>query len=164
MAKEKNNNGLYICIAVAVVVVIAIVVGVIVANNNKNSGTDGQDNSSQSSKTDGNEVEYFSTDETIDFGDYEAMEILSKSIQNGEATGRIVKINGIVSHPMRTYSIVQENSDGTKKIGTQFIIEGADESSYPKDGEHVVITGEVVETDPMVFVIKTTPNNIEILE
>lgn len=150
--KQKNNNGLFIGIAVAVVVVIAIVVAV-VAMNNKNEGSADGGNTA---------VEYSKIDETIEFDDYDNMMTLSKSIQNGYSTGKVVKIEGLVSHPMSTYSVVQENEDGSKKIGTEFIIEGADSADYPADGSRIVITGEVVEKSPMYFVIKTTPNNVEI--
>lgn len=154
MAKKKNNNNnLYIGIAVAVIVVIAIVVAVVLINKNK-------DNDSGSSDTTSS-VEYNTVDETISFGDYEGMEKLSKAIQNGEMVGKVVKIKGLVSHPMSTYSVVQANADGTQKIGTQFIISDADDSEYPEDGDTVVITGEVVQSSPMVFVIKTTKNNVE---
>ena len=156
MAKTKNNNSLYIGIAVAVVAVIAIIIAVVVINNRK-----GEDGDSDSGSGGSSVVEYNSVDESIAFGDYEGMEKLSKAIQNGEMVGKVVKIKGLVSHPMSTYSIVQPNEDGTQKIGTQFIISDADDSDYPEDGDTVVITGEVVQNSPMVFVIKTTKNNVE---
>lgn len=153
MAKAKNNNGLYIGIAVAVVVVIAIIIAVVVANNRGDGG--GSDSGGSSA------VEYSTIDESISYGEYNEMEKLSKAIQNGEMVGKVVKVEGLVSHPMSTYSIVQPNEDGSKKIGTQFIISDADDSEYPEDGDTVVITGEVVENSPMVFVIKTTKDNVE---
>ena len=157
MAKGKNNNALYIGIGVAVVVVIAIIVAVVMMNKNKGNGGD----TGKSDTGDSSYVEYNSVDESIALGDYEGMQKLSKSIQNGEMVGKIVKINGLVSHPMSTYSVVQANADGSQKIGTQFIIDGASDTDYPQDGDEIVITGEVVENGPMVFVIKTTKNNIE---
>ena len=161
MAKGKNNNGLYIGICVAVVAVIAIVVGVIMMNKNKgdNEANESGDNGGTQ---DSSVVEYNSVDESIALGDFGAMQKLSKAIQNGEMVGKIVKINGLVSHPMSTYSVVQENEDGTKKIGTEFIIAGAEDGDYPKDGDTIVITGEVVEKSPMYFVIQTTKNNLEV--
>ena len=160
MAKSKNNNALYIGIGVAVVVVIAIIIAVVMMNKNKggNNSNDGGTSDNGGSSV----VEYNSVDESIELGDYEGMQTLSKAIQNGEMVGKIVKINGIVSHPMSTYSVVQENEDGTQKIGTQFIIDGAEDADYPEDGDEIVITGEIVENSPMVFVIKTTKNNIEV--
>ena len=162
MAKSKNNNALYICIGVAVVVVIAIIVGVIIGNNNKG----GQPASGEpgASQTTGTTPDYSTVDELIEFGDYNGMETLSKEIQNGYATGKVVTIEGLVSHPMSTYSVVQASEDGTKKIGTQFIIEGAEDADYPEDGARIVITGEVFEKEPMYFVIKTTPEYIETIE
>ena len=157
MAKSKNNNGLYIGIGIAVVVVVAIIVAVVMINKNKGEKTSNGDNSTQESAA----VEYKSVDESIAFGDYEGMQTLSKAIQNGEKVGKIVKIEGLVSHPMSSYSVVQENTDGTQKIGTQFVISGAEEADYPKDGDRITITGEVVEQSPMYFVIRTTKNNIE---
>lgn len=160
MAKSKNNNTLYIGIGVAVVVVIAIVVAIVMMNRNRGD-SNGGDNGGTSGSGDTSVVEYNSVDESIQLGDYDGMYTLSKAIQNGEMGGKVVKIHGLVSHPMSTYSVVQENEDGTQKIGTQFIIDGADDADYPEDGDEIVITGEVVENSPMVFVIKTTKNNIE---
>lgn len=162
MAKE-NKAGLYGCIAIVVIVVIAIVVGVIVANNNKpkdNTGSEVTTSEPSTTTTD----KYSTVDESIEFGDFEGMTKLSKAIQNGEATGKSVKIAGIVSHPMSKYSIVQENKTGSQKIGTQFIIEDIDESNYPADGDKIVITGTVVEEEPLVFVIRTTSQYVETLE
>ena len=160
MANSKNNNTLYIGIGVAVVVVIAIIIAVVMMNKNKG-GSGGSGDTGKSDTGDSSYVEYNSVDESIALGDYEGMQTLSKAIQNGEMVGKIVKINGLVSHPMSTYSVVQANADGSQKIGTQFIIDGASDADYPQDGDEIVITGEVVENSPMVFVIKTTKNNIE---
>ena len=136
---------------------IAIIIAVVMMNKNKGNGGD----TGKSDTGDSSYVEYNSVDESIALGDYEGMQTLSKAIQNGEMVGKIVKINGLVSHPMSTYSVVQANADGSQKIGTQFIIDGASDADYPQDGDEIVITGEVVENSPMVFVIKTTKNNIE---
>lgn len=153
---KKNNNTLYIWIAVAVVVVVAIIVAIVMAtrNNGDNSGDTGNTSVSAS--------EFSNVDTTIEFGDYEGMEDLSRSIQNGEATGKIVKIDGVVSHPAVSYSVVESSEDGTTKIGTQFIIEGAAEADYPKDKAHVVITGKIVEKEPLYYVIKTLPEYVEV--
>ena len=150
----KNKTGLIVGI-VAVIAVVAIVIGVVVANNNKggNSG-----DTSQTSNTGLSAADLANIDTTIEYGDFDAMQTLSKAIQNGEMVGKVVKVDGLVSHPGTAYSIVQPSADGSKKIGTQFIIEGSEE--YPKDGDKVVITGKIVEKDPMVFVIKTIPEMI----
>ena len=91
------------------------------------------------------------------------MYTLSKSIQNGEATGEIVMIDGVVSHPMTKYSIVEKGEDGNK-IGTEFVIEGIEEDAYPEDGTRLVITGEVIEKEPLYYIIKTTPEYVNVLE
>ena len=155
----KNKTGLVIGI-VAVIAVIAIVVGVIVANNNK-SGNGGE--AGGTSQTNGlSAADLANVDENIAFGEFDAMQTLSKSIQNGEKVGKVVKIDGLVSKPGSSYSIVQVNAENTKKIGTKFVIEGAADADYPKDGAHVVITGKVVEDSPMVFIIKTIPAMVEV--
>ena len=57
-----------------------------------------------------------------------------------------------------------EEDENGSKIGTEFIIEGAEESEYPADGAHVVITGEVIEKEPLYYVIRTAPEYVEVLE
>ena len=84
----------------------------------------------------------FSTpDVTIAYEDFDAMSDLASSIQNGQAEGTIVSIDGVVMHPMTSYSI-GEPGDG-RTIGTQFIIVDADEADYPADGDHITLTGVV---------------------
>ena len=160
MANKQNKSNLYIWIVVAVIVVVAIIVGVVIANNNK--GGDGGDNGGSSSGASSSVPEYNHVDKTIMYGEFEEMEALSKAIQNGEMVGKIVKIDGLVSHPMSTYSVVQPNETGSQKIGTKFVITDVDEADYPNDGDRVVITGEIVEESPMVFVIRTYPRYVEV--
>ena len=163
----KSKNGLYAGIAVAVVIIVAVVVGVLVANRKNNAPVeeDLPEAGVVEPITDEAEPKDFSTiDETIAFGDYDGMMLLSKSIQNGEATGKVVKIEGVVSHPMSNYSIVQMTEDGSQSVGTQFVIEGVDEDGYPQDGEKIILTGHVIEKEPMYFVIQTYPELIEVIE
>ena len=154
---RKDNRNLIIGIVVAVVVVIAIIIGIIVGNSAKPADDGGEPGPSEPT------ADYSMVDEVIGFGDYGAMEIQAKSIQNGEMTGKIVQIDGIVSHPMSKYSIVEEDENGNG-IGTEFVIEGVDEDGYPQDGDHIIITGEIIEKEPLYFVIKTTPEYVSILE
>ena len=161
---EKQNKGLVIGIAVAVVAVIAIIVGIVLAKGNGGGTSDGGDESGTSQvESNVNEADYSVIDVSVEYGDYDTMYTLSKSIQNGEATGQIVRIDGVVSHPMSKYSIVQEDESGAK-IGTEFVIEGIEEADYPEDGDHVIITGEVIEKEPLYYIIRTTPEYVEILE
>lgn len=155
----KSNKNLFIGIGAAVVVV-AIVVGVIVGINAGKGGGGG----GETSQTTGSlsESELSNVEVYVPYGDYDLMQTFSKDVQNGYATGKVVRIDGIVSHPMSNYSIVQKSSDGSSKIGTQFIIEGADENSYPKDGDRVEIVGKVVESSPLVFIIKTLPKFVTV--
>lgn len=163
MATKQNKN-LIIGIAIAAVVVIAIIVGVIVAKNgNKGDEGNGADDGGAGQVEGVEEMDLSNIDVTVGYGDYDVMFAQSKAIQNGEMIGQVIRIDGVVSHPMSKYSIGQKGDNG-QFIGTEFIIEGADESEYPEDGEHVVITGEVIEKQPLYFVIKTTPQYIETFE
>ena len=144
------DKKLKIIIPAAIVAVIAIVGIVIGLNAGKSGSSDG----SGSSK-------YASIDTEVLFGDYSAMFNLSKDIQNGYATGKVVKVDGVVSHPGTLYSIIESTEDGSKNVGTEFIIEG-DNVTYPEDGTRVVITGEVAEKSTLYYVIKTTSEFVEI--
>ena len=149
---NQQNKGMIIGIAVTVAVVIAIIVGIVVA---KTSGGNG------SGDNGGAETEQ--VDKSIDFGDYDAMYEQAKAIQNGDILGAVIKIDGIVSHPMSKYSIVEKDENGSA-IGTEFIIEGIEESEYPQDGDRIIITGQVIEKEPLYFVIATTPQYVETFE
>lgn len=158
MAKLNKNTIIGIAVAVVVVVVIAIVV--VVINNKPNNGGD---NSGTDQNSEIVEDELSIIDVNINYGDYDEMATQAKAIQNGEMTGMVIIVDGIVSHPMSKYSIVEEDEDGNK-IGTEFFIEGLDEEEYPKDGDHVIITGKVVEKQPLYYVIRTLPDYVEIIE
>ena len=138
-------------IAVAVIIVIGAIIGLVKGN----SGSD--NNTAQSGLT---ASELANIDIIIEHGDYDGMQQLSKDIQNGYMTGKVVKIDGDVLHPMSTYSIMQTNKDGTQKIGTRFVIEG--DTGYPNDGDRVVIIGKVVELEPLLYVIKTVPELVKV--
>ena len=167
--RTNQNQNLIIGIVVAVVaviVVVGIVVGLVLANKNKGDGTDGTDatNGAETTSIKENtpEADFSDVDVSVGFGDYDVMYAQAQAIQNGEMLGKIIQVDGIVSHPMSKYSIVEEDENGSK-IGTEFIIEGVDESGYPQDGDHVIITGEVVEKEPLYYVIKTSPQYVEIV-
>ena len=157
MAKN-NKKTLYI--GIGAVVVIAIVVGIIIAvtrgsgNNNEGDGTN--------QSTVYTAGDFTPIQQSIEFGDYNTMFSLAKEIQNGEAIGKIVEIEGYVSHPGTKYSIVQKSADGTKSIGTEFVIEG-DSAFYPQDGEHVVLVGKVVEREPLYYNLATIQELVSIV-
>ena len=161
MAKAKNNNLIYI--GIAVVVVVAVIIGVIVAvkGNGGNNGGDGGDNGGTSQDAGLTAADLAKVDVEIEYGDYDGMEKLSKSIQNGEMTGKVVKIDGVVMHPGTSYSIGQANESGSAKIGTQFDIVDAAAAYYPADKDHVMITGKVVEKQPLVYMIETLQEFVE---
>lgn len=160
MAKAKNNNLLYI--GIAAVVVIAVVIGVIVAvkgNSGNNGGNGGNGGTSQNAGL--TAADLAKVDVEIEYGDYDGMEKLSKSIQNGEMTGKVVKIDGVVMHPGTSYSVGQANESGSAKIGTQFDIVDAAAAYYPADKDRVVITGKIVEKQPLVYMIETISDFVE---
>ena len=160
MAKAKNNNLIYI--GIAVVVVVAVIIGVIVAVKG-NSGDNGGDSDNGGTSQDAGltAAGLAKVDVEIEYGDYDGMEKLSKSIQNGEMTGKVVKIDGVVMHPGTSYSIGQANESSSAKIGTQFDIVDAAAAYYPADKDHAMITGKVVEKEPLVYMIETISEFVE---
>lgn len=160
-SKNKNKNNSLLYIGIAAVVIIAIVVGVVIAMRNKggDTGSNGENSTSQTAGL--SAADLANVDITVAYGDYDAMEELSKAIQNGEMVGKVVKIDGIVMHPATSYSIGQANESGSAKIGTQFDIVDAAAAYYPADGDRVVITGKVVEKQPLVYMIETLSEFVE---
>ena len=165
MAKRTNNN-IIISVCVGVVILIAVIIGIVLMNGKKgDNGTDDTNINEPDTEyvtDDMGRDDYTDIDAAVGFGDYDAMFAQAKAIQNGEMLGKTVQIYGIVSHPMSKFSIVEENENG-EKIGTEFVIEGLSEEEYPEDGERIIITGEVIEKDPLYFVIKTTPKYVEVI-
>ena len=157
MAEAKNSKtGLYVAIAAAVVIV-AVIIGVVVANSGNKGGNEGDNGNGGTSQS----TSSLTADDLsdvygwVDIDEYDEMQKMAKSIQNGEMTGKVIQFDGYVAHPGTKYSVVENSADGTKKIGTEFVIVDGDESDYPEDGQRVFITGKIVEQEPMVFVIHT---------
>lgn len=104
-------------------------------------------------------------DVRIGNGDYEAMEELAKKTQNGEMDGKIVEVNGYTSNFAKgmSYSVVEKSADGSKEVGTTFVIEGADEGSYPLDGQKTKIVGKIgKDANGYASVIHTLPEFVEV--
>ena len=173
MAKQKNNKMMIGICAIIAVAIIAVIVGVVIVKNNQktteSTDNNSSDNNTSETSSDESDSAVVSASDLVDintvitYGDYDGMSALSKDIQNNRATGKVVKITGLVSHPGFSYSVVQPNADGTAKIGTNFVIQGVDEADYPKDGEKIEITGKVVEKEPLVYIIQTLPEYIGVV-
>lgn len=163
--EKKDKKPLYIGISIVAIaaIVIAVVVAIMVGKNNNggNDGGNGGDGNGTAQVDDTVRVsELANVDLAISYGDYDSMLSLAQDIQNGLMTGKIVKIDGTVSHPGTLYSIVEEDEQGTGSVGTQFVIEGS--GDYPQDGDRVIITGKVVENAPLYYIIKTLPEFVEV--
>lgn len=157
---------------VAAVVIIGVIIAIVAVNSGKSDDGGKKDGgSSQEQKKDDDKKDnklsadaLKNIDETISFGDYDSQYTLSKAIQNGEKLGKVVKIDGTVSHFGKgmSYNIGQKKSDGTGYIGTAFTIDDGEEADYPADGDHVVLTGIVVVDDTgFVFTLKTLKAYVE---
>ncbi|MBR3115688.1 hypothetical protein IKF30_00445 [Candidatus Saccharibacteria bacterium] len=157
---EKPNRSMVIGIVVGVVAIVAIIIGIVIAKGNEGGVEGGDEYGEEQVESGGMQMDFSNIDVTVEYGDYDGMYLLSKDIQNGEMLGKVVRIEGIVSHPMSKYSIVQEDGDGNK-IGTEFEIEGIDEGEYPEDADRVLITGEIVEKAPLYYIIRTKPAYVE---
>ena len=105
-------------------------------------------------------------DVVIEYGDYDSMADLSANVQSARAEGTVVQVDGMVVNygSGTSYSIVEPASDGTKRIGTVFKIEGAQNSDYPQDGQRVKITG-IIGSDETgyTYFIKTLPEFVEVI-
>lgn len=132
-------------IAGVVVVAAVAAVAVVMINKNGGSGAGGASLVEDLKKVDA----------MISFDDYEGMQNLAKDIQNGKMTGKVVEIDGLVSHPGQSYSIVEKSADGKQKIGTVFTIDDGDKADYPDDGARVTITAKVVEKESLNFQLVT---------
>ncbi len=98
-------------------------------------------------------------DTEVAYGDYAAMEALSKEIQNLQAEGKVVKIDGDFEKLGSNWSIMEANGEG-QSIGTTVKLLSGD---YPEGDCRAVVTGVVV-NDGLSAYITTTADNITIVE
>ena len=153
MAKmDKKIVG--VIMGVAVVAAVATVAVVMI--NKNNSGSSNEGGSTSSLVEDLKKV-----DARISYEDFEGMKNLSKDIQNGKMTGKVVEIDGLVNHPGQSYSIVEKSADGKQKIGTVFTIEDGEKADYPSDGARITITAKVVEKESLNFQLVTLKEYIK---
>ena len=124
----------------------------IIKNNNGSSSDNGGGSNSSSLVT---SDDLKKVDVEVAYDDYDAMKALSKDIQNGKMTGKVVKVDGLVNHPGQSYSIAQKSADGKQKIGTVFTIEDGESADYPADGTRIVITAKVVEKEALNYQLVT---------
>ena len=150
-----------ILIGAAVILVIAGIVWFVVGRKGGEESGNSETTSSTTengAKVTANELENVA-EISVTYGDFEKMQTVAKQIQNGELTGKIVSIDGVVSRPGTSYSIVEESEDKSKKIGTVFTIQDAEE--YPEDGVRVSIKAKVVEKETLVYQLVTLKDYIK---
>ncbi len=95
-------------------------------------------------------------DVTVAYDDFEAMEKLSKSIQNGEMVDKIVEIDGEVANFGSSASIGEKNAADDKRVGTVYVIKDSEsKDDYLPDKTRVKITGKVGTEDGFSFMIYT---------
>ena len=155
--KATSKIMTYILIGLVVALVVGVVIWKVVEKINESNSPDVQDIVNSTYRVNSDELK--NPDVKISYGDYDAMKTLASDIQNGRMTGKVVEIDGLVSHPGQSYSIVQEDADGKQKIGTVFNIE--DSSEYPKDGAHIVITAKVLEKSALNYQLFTLKEFVE---
>lgn len=152
---KKPIAPIIICVVV-VLVIAGVTIWLVTKNNTNNSSSSGESSSqTEGAKVTSSELVTGQVSDEIGYGDFSAMQTLSKAIQNGKKTGSIVSVDGIVSHKGKSYSIGENNPDKNGYIGTVFNIEDGSESDYPKDGDRITITAKVVEISPMNFQLVT---------
>ena len=162
-----------ILIGLAAVLVVVGVVWLIVRGKGDNSQPENNNNNAASvedkTKVAAGELAADKVTDKVSFGDYDAMFTLSKAIQNGQKVGAIVSVEGIVSHKLSSYSVVQENPKKAEEgemsqIGTVFTIQDGDSADYPKDEERIKITAKVMEVSPLNFQLVTLKDFIEVVK
>lgn len=162
-----------ILIGLAAVLVVVGVVWLIVRGKGDNSQPENNNNNAASvedkTKVTAGELAADKVTDKVSFGDYDAMFTLSKAIQNGQKVGAIVSVEGIVSHKLSSYSVVQENPKKAEEgemsqIGTVFTIQDGDSADYPKDEDRIKITAKVMEVSPLNFQLVTLKDFIEVVK
>lgn len=85
----------------------------------------------------------------IESGDYAGMEAFAKELQSGGNEGKVVRITGINARsPFGAKATINESDGSGKKIGTTYMIQGADSiDAYPEDDAEITVTGVVVKSD-----------------
>lgn len=106
-------------------------------------------------------VDLSKVDTEITFGDYAAMEDFQKKLGNFEAEENVVKIDGICEKLGSTYSIMEEDDNGSR-LGVSMVVEGWTDADYPADYTRVQILGVVV-TEGWSHSISVLPENITII-
>lgn len=106
-------------------------------------------------------VDLSKVDTEITFGDYAAMEDFQKKLGNFEAEENVVKIDGLCSKLGSTYSIMEDDGNGSR-LGVTLVVDGWTDADYPADYTRVQILGVVV-TEGWSHSISVLPENITVV-
>ena len=100
---------------------------------------------------------------TVEFGDFDAMEKVSKTAQNNQyAEGQIITIDGELAINFGHASIGQRK-DG-EYVGTTLEVEGWTEDDYPEDGSRVLVKATCKANKDYFFIYLTAkPSDITVL-
>ena len=167
--KDAKKSLKWIVAGLVAILAIVAVVWLVIRNNNNGNGNGSGNNASEvteETKVSASELAADKVTDKVAFGDYDAMFTLSKDIQNGKKVGAIVQVDGVVSHKLSSYSIVQDNPNKEKEnemsqVGTVFVIQDGEAADYPKDGDKAQITAKVMEISPLNFQLVTLKDFVE---
>ena len=100
---------------------------------------------------------------TVEFGDFDAMQKVSKTAQNNQyAEGQIITIDGELSVNFGNASIGQRKNG--EFIGTTLEVEGWTEDDYPEDGSRVLVKATCKANKEYYFIYLTAkPSDITVL-
>lgn len=105
-----------------------------------------------------------STEFNIDYGDFEAMQAVSKKLQNrGYKDGQEITIDGDLSLGFMSASIGQ--SKGGMFVGTTLEVNGWKLDDFPEDESRVKVTAKVVTNKEAFFqYLKANPSDVKVIE
>ncbi len=101
---------------------------------------------------------------TVQFGDFDAMQKVSKTAQNNQyAEGQIIVIDGELSVNFGNAAIGEKSDDG-EFVGTTLEVEGWEEDDYPEDGSRVLVTATCKANKDYFFIYLTAkPSDVTVL-
>ena len=101
---------------------------------------------------------------TVEYGDFEAMQKISKTAQNNQyAEGQIIIIDGELSINFGNAAIGEKSADGDF-VGTTLEVEGWGEDDYPEDGSRVLVTATCKANKDYFFIYLTAiPSDLTVL-
>ena len=112
-----------------------------------------------------NTADYDNPAVTIEFGDFELIQQVTKDMQTGKYDGKVIKVTGISERRMNSCTVMERDEANGKGYGMTYYLDGQpDVKEYPAEATKVILLGVVTTEEYGVRALTVLPNKVTVTE